>query len=159
MARSYVLDSSILVASLIPSDDNHEIAFRIVQRLLSSNDSAHASAIVPVEVCAAVARRTREQKVAEDIAVQLKKWVRLGKLKLAFLNSSRMNVAQEIAAKHYIRGMDAIVVQVAVEKTLPFLTFDQELARRISPEVRTMTNDNVLESNLFKPQGDSKQKE
>ncbi|MCL4518363.1 MAG: hypothetical protein M1587_04115 [Thaumarchaeota archaeon] len=42
----------------------------------------------------------------------------LGRLKLAFLNSSRMSVAQEIAAKHYIRGMDVIVVQVAAEKKL-----------------------------------------
>ena len=147
------------MASLIPSDDNHEIAFRIVQGLLSSNDSAHASAIVPVEVCAAVARRTREQKVAEDIAIQLRKWVRLGKLKLAFFNSSRMRTAQEIAAKYYIRGMDAIVVQVAVEKSLPFLTFDQELARRISPKVKTITNDNISESILSTPQSDSEQKE
>ena len=159
MARSYVLDSSVLVASLIPSDDNHEIAFRIVQELLSSNDSAHASAIVPVEVCAAVARRTREQKVADDIAVQLRKWVRFGKLKLAFFNSSRMRTVQEIAARFYIRGKDAILVQVAVEKSLPFLTFDQELARRISPKVKTITNDNISESILSTPQSDSEQKE
>ncbi|MDR3659860.1 MAG: hypothetical protein P4L86_05520, partial [Mycobacterium sp.] len=71
MLESYVLDSSVLVASLIPSDKYYSSGIMVVKRLLGSNDIVYASAIVPVEVCAAVSRRTKDKVSAREAAAQI----------------------------------------------------------------------------------------
>lgn len=45
--------------------------------------------------------------------------------------------------------MDSINVQVAVERRLPLVTFDQTMAERISPLVKSITLDNFLEEFSF----------
>ena len=96
MLESYVLDSSVLVASLIPSDKYYSSGIMVVKRLLSSNDIVYSSAIVPVEVCAAVSRRTKDKVSAREAAAQIEKWISLGRLRILYLNATRMRRAQEI---------------------------------------------------------------
>lgn len=50
-----------------------------------------------------------------------------------------MRRAQEIGIECYVCGMDAIIVQVAKEKKVQLVTFDQTLAERISPIVKAIT--------------------
>jgi predicted nucleic acid-binding protein len=145
MIDSYALDSSVLVSSLIPSDKYYDSGTIVVKRLLGSDDSVYASAIVPVEVCAAVARRTQDQAAARDVQKQIAKWIRIGRLRVVYLNASRMKSAQRIAVTHYLRGMDAIVAQVAEEKRIPLVTFDQLLADRIATSVKIITLENLRE--------------
>ena len=145
MLDSYVLDSSVLVASLIPSDKYYNSGTIVVKRLLGSADIVYASAIVPVEVCAAVARRTKDRVTAREAGKQIAKWASVGRLHILYLNAIRMRRAQEIGMKYYVRGMDAIIVQIAEEKKIPLVTFDQPFAERIAPMVKTITQDNLAE--------------
>ena len=145
MLHSYVLDSSVLVASLIPSDKYYNEGTIVVKRLLVSDDVVYGSAIVPVEVCAAVARRTKDKVSARETRVQIAKWISLGRLHMLYLNAGRMRRAQEIAIEYYVRGMDAIIVQIAEEMKIPLVTFDQPLAERISSIVKAITQDNLAE--------------
>ena len=144
MLDSYVLDSSVLVASLIPSDKYYNEGTTIVKRLLGSDDVVYASAIVPVEVCTAVVR-TKDKVSARETRVQIAKWISLGRLHMLYLNARRMRRAQEIAIEYYVRGMDAIIVQIAEEMKFPLVTFDQPLAERISSIVKAITQDNLAE--------------
>jgi len=142
---SYVLDSSVIVASLIPSDSYYSQGSKIVQRLMDGSDIYYASAIVPIEVCAAVARRTRDGQMTEKVKIQLGNWVKLGRIRLAYLTEERMKKSQDIAIKYYLRGMDSIAVQVAEEKSIPIITFDHELADRISTRLKVITDDSIDE--------------
>ena len=143
MLDSYVLDSSILVASLIPSDKFYDGGTLVVKRILGSDDMVYASAIVPVEVCAAVARRTKDKFSAREARRQIGKWASLGRLRILYLNATRMKRAQEIGIEYYLRSMDAVIVQIAEEKKIPLVTFDQALAERVAPIVKAVTSDNL----------------
>ena len=149
MLDSYVLDSSVLVASLIPSDKHYYEGTTVVRRLLESNDAVFTSAIVPIEVCTAVARRTRDHVNAREVRTQVTRCIKMGRLHVVYLNSSRMRRAQEIGIDYYLRGMDSIVAQVAVERKVPLVTFDQPVAERISPLVKTITQVNFSEEFSF----------
>ena len=153
MPASYALDSSVLVASLIPSDNHYEMGSVVVKRLLDSDDVVYASAIVPVEVCAAVARRTRDRVSAREAGRQIVRWIRLGRLHVLYLNATRMKRVREIGIEYYIRGMDAIVVAVAEEKKIPIVTFDQPLAERVSLIVKSITQENFTEK-IIRPEGE-----
>lgn len=135
----FVIDSSVLVASLIPSDKFFDSGTSAINKILSHQRVACTSVIVPVEVCGAIMRRINDIQIAKATMIQLQKWVRLGLLELVELNKKRMQAAQELAIKHAIKGMDAIIAQIASEKSLPLLTFDKELITRISGTIGAIT--------------------
>ena len=139
----FVVDSSVLVASLIPSDQFFSNGVSVVNKILNMRKVATTSVIVPVEVCGAITRRTKDKESADVIRSQMQKWARLGLLELVELNRKRMQEAQELAIKHSIKGMDAIIAQVAKERSLPILTFDRELITRISGIVETIADDQL----------------
>lgn len=139
----FAIDSSVLVASLIPSDKFYSNGSSVIKKVLTGRKIACTSVIAPVEVSSAIARRTGDRDSAEAARLQMQKWVRLGLLELVDLNRRRMEKAQEIAIKYSIKGMDAIIVQVANERLLPFITFDKGLAARISGTIRTITENDL----------------
>ena len=136
----FVVDSSALVASLIPSDKFFSNGVSAVQKILTRQKVACASVIVPVEVVGAIARRTGDKDNAREAILQMDKWVRLGLLELVEVNKRRMKEAQELAVRYSIKGMDAMIIQVSNEKSLPLLTFDEGLKAKISGSIiRTIT--------------------
>jgi len=135
----FVIDSSVLVASLIPSDKFFEDGTSAIDKILSRQRIACTSVVVPIEVCGAIMHRTNDMQTARATGIQLQKWVRLGLLELVELNRKRMQEAQELAIKHSIKGMDAIIAQVSDERSLPMLTFDKELVTKISGSIETIT--------------------
>ena len=135
----FVLDSSVLVASLIPSDQFFRNGASVVDKILNRKKTASTSVIVPVEVCGAIARRTKNIESARATRYQIQKWVRLGLLEIVELNKRRMQEAQELAIEYSIKGMDAIIAQVAKERSLPLLTFDKELTVKISGPIETIS--------------------
>jgi len=139
----FVIDSPVLVSSLIPSDKFFSNGASVVRKILTRRKIACASVIVPVEVCGAIARRTGDRDGAREAGLQMQNWVRLGLLELVDLNRRRMNEAQELAIKLSVKGMDAIVVQVANERSLPLLTFDKELVAKISGAIETISEKDI----------------
>ncbi len=135
----FVIDSSVLVASLIPSDKFFDNGTSAINKILDHRKIACTSVIVPIEVCGAIMRRTNDIQSARTTRIQMQKWIRLGLLELVELNRRRMQEAQELAIKNSIKGMDAIIAQVANEKSLPLLTFDKELLTKISESIETVT--------------------
>ena len=57
--NSYVVDSSVLVATLVFQDKYHNEGSIVVDKIVSSNDVVFASALIPIEICAAVSRRRK----------------------------------------------------------------------------------------------------
>ena len=46
------------------------------------------------------------------------------------LNEKRMSEAQNYGSKYKLKGMDAIIVQLALELNIPLITFDNEIIER-----------------------------
>jgi predicted nucleic acid-binding protein len=139
-----VLDSSVLIASLIPSDKFHAQGDGVVEDVLSGERTAFTSVVVPVEVCGVIARRTGDKKQGQDAERNMARWVQLGVLRLVELDDRRMAKAQQLAVELSLRGMDAIVAQVGEETELPLLTFDDELALKASRRLKVMTHRDTL---------------
>ena len=82
---------------------------------------------VLVEVVAAIKRRTKSESLAERIKNDLED---IDTIKFSDLMSSRADSAAEIAKETDVRGMDAIVVQIAKEFNAPLVSLDGEMTKR-----------------------------
>ncbi len=82
-----------------------------------------------VEVVAAVRRRTGSEELALEVKGAL-----LGIESLSFIviDEKAAEDAADLAARISLRGMDALVVQVAREFDTELITFDQEMMAKVA---------------------------
>jgi len=123
----------------VKGDEFRPVARRIMEKIFSGEYHAVTSAIVPVEVCGSLSRRAGEGK-ADAAKNQLDRWEEMGLLTYSELTNKRRKDAEELAVKLRMRGMDAIVVQVAEEKKGVLITFDGEMAEKAKAAVKVRTH-------------------
>lgn len=119
------IDSSVIIAALRRQETKHEACKALLAQLNDEEHRAFESVIVPVEVAAAIRRRTSSEELARQVWENL---LRLPSLFLVELTRPRMESAARIAEKTGLRGMDAIIVQVAAENEATLVTLDEEMA-------------------------------
>ncbi len=122
-----VLDSSVIVAALRQAEEHHESCAQLLLKIGEGQHRAIAPLTVLVEVVAAVRRRTGSKRLAERTSRFLQS---LSTLSFWELTEARAQAAAKIAVQTGLRGMDALVVQLAQEFECPLVTLDQELAQR-----------------------------
>lgn len=138
MVKEVTLDSSVLVSAFVRGDEFRPKARRIMEKMFSGQYRVVTSAIVFVEVCGAISRRVGVDK-ALLVRDHLVKWGDMNFIVWSELTRKRMGEAVELAAKLGLRGMDAIVIQVAKEKKRALITFDEEIARKAEAAVEVFT--------------------
>lgn len=118
------VDSSVIISSLLEQESRHKEALKIWKRVLAGKDFAVMPFSVLVEVVAAIRRRTG----SEELALQVKQAL-LDAEAVSFivLDEQAAEDAAEIAAKTAVRGMDALVIQVAKEFGTELVSFDNEM--------------------------------
>lgn len=89
---------------------------------------------VLIEVAAAVRRRTGSEELASRVAQDLQG---LNSFKFVELDTERARQAIELAVTSGLRGMDAVVVQVAKEFETILVSLDEELLSRVGSTVNT----------------------
>ena len=129
MAKEVTLDSSVLVSALVEHEERRQLARTIMQRVFEGDLHVVTSAIVPVEVCGAIARRANVA-AAEKAMVQLQKWRDMRLIEYSELTEERSRESAELAVRLRVKGMDAIVIQAAKERESVLITFDDEMANR-----------------------------
>jgi len=143
MSEEVTLDSSVLVSALVKGDEFRPVARRIMERIFSGQYHSTTSAGVFVEVCGAISRRA-----GVDMAImsrdQLLKWENMGLTTYYELTGKRRDDATELAAKLKMRGMDAMVVQVAKEKKGTLISFDEEMAANARGAVEVLTSKDFM---------------
>ena len=142
MVKEVTLDSSVLVSSLVGKDVFNLTARRVMEKVFSGEYHTSSSAIVPVEVCASISRRAGLDK-AFLAKSQLLRWEKMGLVAYSEFTHKRREEAIELAIRLRMRGMDAIVVQVAKEKGAVLITFDKEMAEKARAEVEVLTHDEL----------------
>jgi len=77
-----------------------------------------------VEVVAAIRRRTASEKLAREVKLKL---LNIETISFVVLDDKSANQAADLAAKTSVRGMDALVIQVAKEFRTELISFDEEM--------------------------------
>ena len=127
------LDSSIIVAALRKEEEHHLQCKQLLEKV---KDGAHI-ALQPystlVEVVAAIRRRTDSEELAERVKVNIQK---IGTIYFQQLEASRADKAADIARETGVRGMDAIVVQIAREFDAALVSLDKEMIQKVASHVK-----------------------
>jgi len=139
MVKEVTLDSSVLVSAFVKGDKFRPKARRIIEKVFSGEYRVVTSAIVFVEVCGSISRRVGADK-ALLVKDQLVKWDGMNFIAWSELTGKRMGEAADLAVELKLRGMDAIVVQVAREKKRALITFDEEMAGKAKAAVEVFTH-------------------
>ncbi len=127
--KGVVVDSNVFIASLIEDDKFYKVSIDFIEKMNIEVLIFHISMIIPIEVSCAIARRigAKEAKESEEI---LHNWIKEKKIVVYELNEKRMIESQNYGTKYKLKGMDAIIVQLALELNLPLITFDNEIIER-----------------------------
>ncbi|MBI2185241.1 MAG: PIN domain-containing protein [Thaumarchaeota archaeon] len=138
MTETVVLDSSVIVSSLLEGDIFRPAAREIMKKVFEGDLIPTESSIIPPEVIGAISRRAGPAK-AKRAENQLRKWEDLGLLSYAELDRRRSIEATQLALTLRTRGMDSIIIQIAKEKDATLITFDDEMASKAKNVIKTLT--------------------
>jgi len=121
------LDSSIIVAALRKQEARHKQCRSLLEKVGDAQHTAIQPYTVLVEVIAAIKRRTDSQHLASRVKELLQN---MDTMNFVELEAARADSAANLASKTGLRGMDAIVVQVAEEFHATLVTLDEEIMER-----------------------------
>ena len=127
--KDVIVDSNVFIASLIENDTFHNEGIDIFEKMDMKELIFHISPIIPIEVSCAIARRIGIKEANESIEI-IQNWIKEKKICIYELNETRMLEAQNYGTKYSLKGMDAIIVQLALELNNPLITFDNEIIER-----------------------------
>lgn len=121
------LDSSVIVTALRKQEKRHLAARDVLRKIKDGSHIAIEPYTVLIEVTAALKRRTGSKKLALRVRDDL---LAINTINFIELGAGSAADAAEIAAEIGIRGMDAVVIQVAKEFNIPLVTLDQEMQEK-----------------------------
>lgn len=127
-----VVDSNIIVASFLQSEDFHQKGQEYINGLENGDYIFHLPLLVVVEVTAAISRRAQRNRQAllTTWRQNIVDWERDGKIILYALDRDRMDRAVNTAERHRLRGSDAVIASLAEELDFSLKTFDMEVLAR-----------------------------
>lgn len=125
--KKLTIDSSIIISSLLKNEQRHKEALLLWEDVTKGKCSVINPFSILVEVVAAVRRRTGLASLAMEIKREL---TDIENVSFVILDDKAAIEAAEIAAKTGLRGMDALVVQVAKEYNTELISFDTEMMRK-----------------------------
>ncbi len=130
--ESIVVDSNVLVAFLVESEEFHQRSRIIINGLESGDYEFHLPMLVVVEIAAALNRQLQRNRTAILSGWQrtISDWEKSGKVVLYSLDRVRMGKAVNIARSHRLRGADSVIAALAEELGMPLKTFDREILAR-----------------------------
>jgi predicted nucleic acid-binding protein len=135
-ATSDVVDASLWVSQLVPSDAHHPTARRWLDAALAAGAwTPVVPALALPEVAGAVARHTGVPALGEEALTALRA---VPGLRVVALDASLGEEAGRVAARLGLRGADAVYVAVAHALDVPLVTLDDELEARAGRFIRVL---------------------
>jgi predicted nucleic acid-binding protein len=123
---TYVLDASVAVAAVRPSEPSHRAARARLAALLTGTDAIVVPAIFDVEVTSALVRAQASGDSAEEYLER-----DLGACQLVTIGPRAARAISGVAARTRLRAADAAYVWVASSRGLLLVTLDEEISRRV----------------------------
>jgi predicted nucleic acid-binding protein len=128
--RKLTIDSSVIISSLLENEPRHAEALRIWEDVIAGRDVAIMPYSVFVEVAAAIRRRTNSEELAHKVKSEL---LAIENVSFVVLDQKAAEEAADLAIRTGVRGMDALVIQVAQEFATKLITFDDEMMKKSQP--------------------------
>ena len=130
------IDASVLVAAASASDPARDDAFAFLAAVVASDVAIHQPTLTLVEVSAAIARRTGDDRLAGEIGSAL---LAMPGLVLHPLDLEASADAAALASRLGVRGADAVYVATALRHRTTLVTLDDDVRRRSSTIVDVVT--------------------
>ena len=125
--KKLTIDSSVIIASLLENEPRHGEALGIWESVIAGRDVAIMPYSVFVEVVAAIRRRTGSEELAYEVKSEL---LEIENISFVALDQKAAEEAADLAIRTGVRGMDALVMQVAQEFATELITFDDEMIKK-----------------------------
>jgi len=125
--KRLTLDSSVIIASLLEKEPRHTEALEIWSTVLSGDSLAIMPYSVLVEVVAAIKRRTGSESLALEVKGEL---LDVETISFVILDDKSAVEAADLAAKTGVRGMDALLIQVAKEFETELISFHEDMMQK-----------------------------
>ena len=122
-----VVDASVWVSALVPSDVHHAASRRWLEARLREGTPLVAPVILLAEVGGAVARRTGDTALGRQAVDML---LAFPTLRLAPVDDRLGSEAALLATQLRLRGVDAVYVATAILVGAPLVTWDVEQRKR-----------------------------
>ena len=135
------LDSSVIIAALRKQEEKYTHCRTLLEHVKNAQHIAIQPYIVLVEVVSAIKRRTDSQRLALQIKESL---LSIDTINFVELEPKRADLAAEIAAQTGLRGMDAIIAQIAQEFDTYLVTLDEEMIRKAETIIKIKSIDEFL---------------
>lgn len=122
-----VLDASVWVSCLVPSDIHHSASRAWLETYLAGGGDVIAPVLLLAETASAIARRTGSS-VAAHRALEATR--HLPNLQVVEIDSALGDRAAQLAADLSLRGADALYAALAQQLAASLITWDVELQTR-----------------------------
>jgi predicted nucleic acid-binding protein len=143
MAGPYAVDARVFLNAFNPREEGHSDSNRFLSRLQTQAIPTIAPTLLLPEVSAAISRGRQDAELARSFATTLS---HLPHLVLVPLDTALAQQAAEIAARHRLRGSEAVYAAVALRFGCPLVTLDREQWDRITKVLVTSTPADLLKA-------------
>jgi predicted nucleic acid-binding protein len=137
----YVVDASVWVSLLMPSDTNHPPSQLWMESVVERGEPIAGPAVVLAEVAGAIARRTGDGRRALKGNTLLRSFPNF---RLASVGEELAKLGAETAAQQKLRGVDALYTALAERLGLILITWDEEQRARSRTIVEAFTPQEAL---------------
>jgi len=146
MSLLITLDASVVVAACRTSEPGHKSSRSLLQKISAKSIPLIIPTLLPVEVTAALVRTGTTATLAEEYAESI---VKLPLTTFVSHDKALSQRAVHIAAKHKLRGADAVYVTCSELYGSHLITLDKEQLQR-SPKIVSAMKPTEALSKLFK---------
>lgn len=130
-----VIDSCVLV-SMFSKDIFHHEAEKVLEAIIEGKVKPIVSTLALPEVTGAIKRVTKNEDIAKKVKDEIMSWIDSGLLSVEELTKERMRLSSNAAIDFNLKGADAVHVSLAKELKVKFLTFDEEVKKKIKNKVK-----------------------
>ncbi|RME64028.1 MAG: PIN domain-containing protein [Caldilineae bacterium] len=135
MAR-YTVDASVFMSAYNTYEVAHEVSRRLLELMRQQGAPLIEPTLLLPEIAASVARVYQDEVLARAFAASVGS---LGHLTLMPVDELLADIAVQIAARHRLRGSDAVYAAVAQRYGAVLVTLDQEQYNRVGRVLSTRT--------------------
>jgi len=132
----FTIDASVWVNAYSPAEPGQAASLALLTTLLSVGTKIVVPTLLPVEVAGVIARTRGNPDLAEQMAAALRALPSLQWVPLDDLLAER---ATQLAARHRLRGADAVYAAVAWLHGCDLVSLDHEHLGRLTGIVATLT--------------------
>ena len=127
MSQAFTIDASVFVSAFTPSEPAHPASKAFLRQIRQSNAALILPTLVIVEIAAAIGRGQGKPDLGYVFALEVG---RFPGLTLVALDDTLAQEAAELAARHRLRGSDAVYAAVARRFAAALVTLDAEQGER-----------------------------